>query len=145
MWLLPTPAVQEERLARRDLPDGVGTLYRLLAREIAEEVAAAGRPVVAVDGWLGVDAAVAAVERVLGTALHDGPRATTAAERSALLRDANAAIVTQYRGFAARPWAPPDALAAVCAFACECGRVDCVAEVDLPVGTVSAPVLAAGH
>ena len=142
MWLLPTPAVQEERLARRDLPDGVGTLYRLLAKEIAEEVAAAGRPVVVVDGRLGVDEAVA---RIFAAALRDGPRATTVAERSALLRDANAAIVAQYRGFAARPWAPRDALAAVCAFACECGRAECVAEVDLPVGAVSAPVLAAGH
>ena len=145
MWLLPTPAVQEERLARRDLPDGVGTLYRLLAREIAEEVATAGRPVVVVDGRLGVDETVAAVERAFGTALRDVPRATTAAERSALLRDANAAIVAQYRRFAARPWAPHDALAAVCAFACECGRTECVAEVDLPVGAVSGPVLAAGH
>jgi hypothetical protein len=33
----------------------------------------------------------------------------------------------------------------VCAFACECGRAGCEAEVDLPVGAVSAPVLAAGH
>ncbi|MDT7581528.1 MAG: hypothetical protein QOK35_2792 [Pseudonocardiales bacterium] len=145
VWLLPTPEVQEERLARRDLPAGVHTLYRLLAQEIAQEVAADGRRVVVVDGRLDVDGTVAAVERVFGAALRDGPRATTGAERRVLLRYANAAIVAQHRTYAARPWAPRDAMSAVRTFACECGRPECVAEVDLPVGAASIPVRAAGH
>lgn len=145
VWLLPTPEVQEERLARRDLPDGVRTLFRLLAREVAQEVAAHGRPVIVVDGRLGVDGTVAAVERAFGPALRDGPHATTDAERRALLRYANAAIVAQHRAFAARPWASAGALAAVRAFACECGRAGCLAEVDLPVRAAAVPVLASGH
>ena len=91
VWLLPTPEVQEERLAGRGLADGVRTLYRLLAREIGEEVAAHGGRVIVVDGRVGVDETVAAVERAFGAALRDGPRATTDAERRALLRYANAA------------------------------------------------------
>jgi hypothetical protein len=137
--------VQEARLARRDLPTGVRTLYRLLAREIAQEVAARGGRVIVVDGHLEVDGTVAAVERAFGSALRDGARATIDAERRALLRYANAAIVAQHRTYAARPWASRDALAAVRTFACECGRAECMAEVDLPVGAASAPVRAPGH
>jgi NAD(P)-dependent dehydrogenase (short-subunit alcohol dehydrogenase family) len=145
VWLLPTSEVQEERLAGRDLADGVRTLYRLLAREIAQEVAARGAHVIVVDGRVGVDGTVAAVERVFGAALRAGPRATTDAERRALLRYANAAIVAQHRAYAARPWATRDALAVVRPFACECGRATCVAEVALSVGAASAPVRAPGH
>jgi hypothetical protein len=146
VWPVPTAGVQRDRLARRGLPPGVLALHRLLAEEIAQEVAAHGRPVVVVDGHLGVDATAAAVERVFGAALRDGPAATTDGERRALLRDASDAVVAQYRAYAARPRAAPGALAAVCAFACECGRAGCTAEVDLPVGAVSRrPLLAPGH
>jgi hypothetical protein len=69
-----------------------------------------------------VDGTVAAVEQAFGAALRDGPRATTDAERRALLRYANAAIVAQHRSYAARSWASRDALSVVRAFACECGR-----------------------
>ena len=123
----------------------MSALYRLLAREIAREVAAQGRRAVVVDGGLDVDDAVRAVEEVFGPALRAGPTATTAAQRRALLRDANDAVVAQHRAYAARPWASGDALLAVRAFACECGRAGCTAEVELPVGAVSRPVLAAGH
>jgi hypothetical protein len=94
-----------------------------------------------------VDGTVAAVERAFGAALRDGPKATTDAERRALLRYANAAIVAQHRSYAARSWASRDALSVVRAFACECGRATCEAEVDLPVGaaSASAPVRAPGH
>jgi hypothetical protein len=145
VWLLPTPEVQRARLAERRLPAGVRTLYLLLAREIAREVAERGGRVVAVDGGGDVAATVRAVEEVFGSALSDGPTATTAAQRRALLWDANAAIVAQHRAYAARPWAPADALLAVRAFACECGRAGCTAEVELPVGTAGRPVLAPGH
>jgi hypothetical protein len=145
VWLLPTAELQRTRLAGRDLNPGMRTLYGLLAREIGQEVAAHGRRSVVVDGRLGVEDTVAAVERVFGPALRDGPTATTAAERRALLRYANNAIVEQHRACAARPWSSGNALAVVRAFACECGRAGCTAEVDLPVGAVRRPVLAAGH
>jgi hypothetical protein len=145
VWLLPTAEVRRARLAGRGLPGGVCTLYELLAHEIAQEVAEHDRPVLVVDGRIGVEETVAAVEQVFDAALRAGPRATTDAERAALLRCANAAIVEQHRGYAARPWSPRDALAAVRAFACECGRAGCTAEVELPVGAASGPVLAAGH
>jgi hypothetical protein len=145
VWLLPTAPVQRERLAGRRIPDRVRVLYALLAEEITREVVAHGRRAVVLDGRLGVDDTVAAVEEVFSDALRAGPTATTDAQRSALLREANRAVVAQHRAYAARPWATGDALAVVRAFACECGRAGCTAEVDLPVGAVSGPVLAAGH
>jgi len=68
------------------------------------------------------------------------------AERRALLREANAAVVAQVRGFHARPWAPGDADSVVQEFVCECSDVPCVATVRVAVGVASsAPVLAPGH
>jgi hypothetical protein len=145
VWLLPTAEVQRAQLARRRLNPGTVTLYQLLADEIAREVAEHGRRVVAVDGRRGVDGTVRAVEEVFGPVLRAGPTATTVAERRALLREANDAIVAQHRGYAARPWASADALAAVRSFACECGCTECAAEVDRPVGAVAHPLLAPGH
>jgi hypothetical protein len=145
VWLLPPAEVQRARLVDRRLNAGTAALYRLLTEEIAREVAEHGRPIVRVDGRLGVEQTVAAVERVFAPALRAGPTATTAAERRALLEYANDAIIAQHRAYAVRPWAPGDALAAIRTFACECGRRDCAAEVDLPVDAVRRPVLAPGH
>jgi hypothetical protein len=143
VWLLPTPFVLRSRLAERDLAAGVRTLYELLAEEIAREVR--GHRTIVVDGRLGVEETVTAVERVFAAALREGPTATTPTERRALLRYANLAIVTQFRTYAARPWASPEALATVRPFACECGASDCTAAVALPVDEYRTPVLAAGH
>ena len=145
VWLLPTADVQRVRLADRGLPAGTRTLYRLLAQEIARDVAEHGSRAVMIDGRLTVDDAVAAVEDVFGAALREGPRAATTAERHALLREGNAAVVAQHRAYAARPWAPANAMTVVRAFACECGREVCAAEVDLPVGAAAGPVFAQGH
>jgi cytidylate kinase len=143
VWLLPTAEVQAARLGSRSLRPGVRTLYALLAREIASEVVAHGRS--AVDADLDPDDVVAAVERAFAPALGAGPTATTDAERRALAQYANDAIIAQHRGFAARPWAPRDALAAVRTFLCACGRAGCTADVPLPVGAVDGAVLAPGH
>jgi hypothetical protein len=146
VWLLPTAEFQRAQLSGRRLNPGTATLYRLLADEIAREVAEHGRQVVVVDGRLGVVGTVRAVEHAFGSTLRAGPTATTADERRALLREANDAIVAQHRAYAARPWASPDALTVVRAFACECGRANCTVEIDLPVDAVGArPVLAVGH
>jgi hypothetical protein len=146
VWLLPTAQVQQAQLARRRVNPGTAALYRLLAEDIEREVAAHGGRVVVVDGRRGVDDTVRAVEQVFAAALRAGPTATTVAQRRALLREGNAAVVAQYRAYAARPWASPDALASVQAFACECGRPGCTADVDLPVGAAALrPVLAPGH
>jgi hypothetical protein len=145
VWLLPTPEVQRARLAGQRLSTGVRTLYELLAHEIAREVGEQGRRAVAVDGSLDVAGTVRAVEEVFGSALREGPRAITVAERRELLREANGAIVAQHRAYAARPWATGDALATVRAFVCECGRCACTAEVELPVSRASRPLYAPGH
>ena len=68
------------------------------------------------------------------------------AERRALLREANAAVVAQVRGFYARPWALGDADSVIQQFVCECGEVSCDTDVRAPVGVAAAaPVFAPGH
>jgi hypothetical protein len=79
-------------------------------------------------------------------ALTAGPKAETATERRALLREINEAIVAQVRAYHARPWAQGDPDAVVRAFVCECGDPRCEADLELPVGVVAdSSALAAGH
>jgi hypothetical protein len=92
------------------------------------------------------------VEAAFSTALAEGPVPETAAERRALLRYGNRALVSQHEQFFARPWAPPAPPDAARHFACECGDTRCTEDVELPVARFprppepqSAPVLAAGH
>jgi hypothetical protein len=74
------------------------------------------------------------------------PLASSREERRALLREANLALVTQVRGYYARPWAVGDAEDVTRSFVCECGATDCVDDLERPVGFAAAgPVLAAGH
>lgn len=79
----------------------------------------------------------------------------TAAERRALPRYADAAVVRQYAGYFARPWTTGDMMTARHAFACECGHDGCEADVELllaafPAGAgapdpAASAVLAPGH
>jgi hypothetical protein len=99
-----------------------------------------------VDESRGVDEMLAAVEDRFAEALAEGPCAETIAERRALLREANEAVVAQLRGYFARPWADGDADAAVREFLCECGDPACDATVEVAVGAASrGPVVAHGH
>ncbi|WP_327679085.1 AAA family ATPase [Streptomyces sp. NBC_00467] len=146
VWLLPTPAVQEARLAERGLERGQRELYRFLVREIAEEVEAYGGATVVVDGSGSVEDTLAEVGKHLAAALAEGPVARTAAGRGELLRYANRAVVSQYLAFFARPWAQGDPRTTVLAFACECGADGCEENVRLAVAAFPrSPVLAPGH
>jgi hypothetical protein len=79
-------------------------------------------------------------------ALAEGPHTDSPAERRALLREANAAIASQVRGYYARPWAEGDADSVLRTFVCECGDVGCEASVELALGDLSSEaVLAPGH
>lgn len=126
VWLVPSPRPSD-----------------VLAAEIEREVEKHAVPTLAVDRTRGIDAAVAAVEEHFALALAEGPRTKTPAERTALLRKANEAIVSQVRGYHARPWAEGEAESVLREFVCECGAPECDASVELPVGAVaSAPALA---
>lgn len=132
VWLLPTEEVQARRLALRGQPTEVIAWNRLLTKEILTEVAGSSVRTMIVDGQP-VEEVVAEVERLFGEVLDDGPRAGTAAERGALVRYANEAIVSQHLAYFARPWSTGDPRTTIRAFACECGQPDCVAEVDLAI------------
>jgi hypothetical protein len=98
----------------------------------------------------GAEATVAAVEELFAGALAEGPRAETAAERRALLREANEAVVAQCLAYLARPWTSGDAESMVRRFVCECDDVECDVPVELAVAAfqrtaAARPVVAAGH
>lgn len=144
VWLLASRATRVARLAGRGLGDGQLALYLELAEVVAAEVRAAGAPVITVDDR-DVAATVAAVEELFAQPLSAGPKAEGPRERRALLREANAAIVEQCRGFGSRPWANVELSRIKRGFGCECGDPGCLAEVELAVSDYAPPVLAAGH
>jgi hypothetical protein len=142
VWLLPTAEVQQARLERRNQPAAVHAWNRLLTREILNEVVGSGAYTVLADGRP-VEQIVAEVEALFEEALAAGPTATSVHERRVLLRWANQAIVSQHLAGLARPWSTGDARGTVRSFACECGRADCGAQVDLPVaGFPDTPIIA---
>jgi hypothetical protein len=146
VWLLPTDDFQRALLGARSTPAGPTALYLLLQERIAREASEHGVPTLILDGSLNLEGTVAAVEELFAAALTEGPRAETRAERRALLREANEAIVAQVRGYYARPWAEGDAESVVREFLCECGSTGCYASVNVPVAAVMAgAVLAVGH
>jgi hypothetical protein len=146
VWLIPTPEFHRARLERSELARGPRELYLLLAREIEREVKEHAAPSLTVDGSRGIDEMVAALEERFADALAAGPSAEALTDRRAMLREANAAIVAQVRGYYARPWARGDADSVLRTFVCECGDTNCASTVDLAVGAFAAgPVLAASH
>jgi hypothetical protein len=143
VWLMPTPEFQRARLAAQGRIGGRARLDELLRDVIEAEAREHGVPMLRVDDATTV---AAAVEEHFASALAAGPRARTRAERRALLREANDAIVGQVRGYYARPWADGDPEAVVRSFACECGDPECTADLQLTIGAVAAgPALAPGH
>jgi hypothetical protein len=149
VWLLPTPAFRRSGIEERG-PQPADALYGLVGEEIKREARAQAVPILVVDGSRGIEAMVAAVEGLFASALAEGPRAETAAERRALLREANEAVVFQCLAYLARPWAGGDAETMVRRFVCECDDPECDLEVDLAVAPFQraaavGPVVAAGH
>ena len=146
LWLIPTAAFQRARLEERGLSAGAQAFFLLLAETIEREAREHDVPTVTVDGERGIDAVVEAVERHLAEALADGPSAATLAERRALLREANEAVVAQVRGYFARPWAEGDAKEVVRTFLCECGDRHCASSVEATVAiAAAAPVVTPAH
>jgi hypothetical protein len=146
VWLVPTADVLRRRLDVRNLPPGPYRLYLLLAATIEREAREHDAPTLTVDGSLGIDETVSAVEERFAAALAAGPRAESLHERRALIREANAAHAAQVRAGYARRWANGDAESVVRTFVCECGDPACDVDVELAVGDFPAgPVLADGH
>jgi hypothetical protein len=138
VWLLPTREFQAGNLAAAGKTSGHATLYRELREVIAREARRHGVPVIEVDGSMSIPATVAAVDAMFAAAVQAGPIARTLAERRALLREMNDAIVDQVRGYFGRPWAAGDPDSVRRTFVCECGDPTCDAEVELTVGDAAA-------
>lgn len=149
IWLLPSAEVQRHRLEERGLSANVADLYQALVREIEDEVKEHDGQRLIVDGTRSVAETVAAAEEIFASPLAEGPTATTAAERQAMVRFSNRATVTQYQTGFARPWATGDVRTAIRPFSCECGRTDCDEQIEIAVGDFpsgeSPAFLAPGH
>lgn len=146
VWLLPTAAFQDARLADAGTTPGHTTLHRLVRDTIDQQVRQRDLPVVTVDGSAGLPEVADQVEEHLHAQLVAGPHAASAAERAALLREINQAVVDQIRAGRSRPWADGHADEAFAWFVCECADHGCVAEVETTVGLADrAPLLAPGH
>lgn len=140
VWFLPT----FERHRAFHEAQGLGHLveYRwLIVEEVERQAAEVGVTVLRVDG-MGINEALASVEGLFADAIEEGPRAETIGERQALLRYANAALVTQARGYLARPWATGDEASFMRKFLCECEDPECTEVVALPVAGYAAGVSA---
>jgi hypothetical protein len=144
LWLRPSPEFQARALAAKG--SARDRLTVLLTDTIAAEWA--GLRVLdvglGVDGSMpGVDSVIGDAERLLGPALSAGPRARYRGERRALLREANMAVVAQVRAGSRRPWATVDPETVRRRFVCECGDLDCEADLDRAVAEAAAgPLLA---
>lgn len=146
VWLLPTAAGQDRLLSARGTAGGRALLDRSLRNVIAEEAGLHGAPSLRVDDHGDVAALALAIEAIFADALEEGPLAATVEERRMLLREANLDVVSQVRGFFARPWAAGHGEDVVRTFGCECGRRGCIADVERRVRDVAAQTaLASGH
>jgi shikimate kinase len=129
IWLMPSQEEQRRRLAERH-PSGVPEAYVRSWEVVRRQLDGSGVAELAVDG-LSVDETLAEVERFFAPQLAAGPLAETLEERRELSRYANQAIITQCLSPSTKPLnpAPPDQI--VRDFECECGQLDCVAQVTL--------------
>ncbi len=119
--------------------------YRwLVAQEIERQAAELGVNVLPVDDTLSSDEALAAVEELFADALAEGPRAETLEDRQGLLRWANEEVVTQVRGYLARPWTTGDEATFVREFLCECEDPQCTEVIELAVADYTPGVSAHG-
>lgn len=161
VWLLPTAEFQRARLEERGAPAGVSDPARarenriqrelLMTAEIRRQTGERGLRTLVVDGSRTIEETTAAVETLFADPLAEGPRAETVAERSELLRDANATIAAQLRTHFERIPEAGDPQDATYPFACECGDTNCEASVNLPVSDYPGEargrqrILAPGH
>jgi hypothetical protein len=148
VWLIPTADLQRARLGEGGRSPA--ELFVLLAETIEQEAREHGAPIVDADGSRDVEEMVAAVEGMFAAALAEGPCATSASERLALLRYANDAVVSQCLAYLARPWTTGDAESFVRTFVCECDDPECDAPVELSIAAFeraaeAGPVIAGDH
>lgn len=154
VWLLPRFELLRERLEAHGLRGDVSDPHR--ARENAVRRAlldtaeierqARSLAIVELGGSQAIEETVALVKEVFAEALAAGPLAEIVAERRALLRDANEAVVSQMLAYFARPWVEGDVESAVRPFLCECADPDCDPTVERPVTALpDEPLLAPGH
>lgn len=146
LWLLPSDELYDRRLAAMDVNPAQAAYLRHQREVIESDARAAGVTVLEVDATLDADATLAAAEDIFGPFIARGPRAADAHERRRLLREINLDLVSQVRGYFARPWAQGDGESTPRPFVCECGDPTCVLEVSTSVAAAaSAPVLADEH
>jgi hypothetical protein len=132
VWLIPTLEVHRSFHESHRMAHLVEYRWHVI-QEIGRQADAYGVNVVRVDGSLGPDDVLAAVEGLFAEAIAEGPCAETPEGRRALVRWANDEAVRQARAYLARPWSYGDEATFGRPFRCECDDPECEEVVPLPI------------
>lgn len=138
VWLVPSRAAQAARLGQRH-PDGAPEAYLRSWDPIVEQLAGADVWTLTVDD-LTVAETITEVEHLFADRLAEGPTAKDPAQRRALIRYANQALVRQYTSPSSKPKVPGDPTKTSRVFDCECAAPTCSALVTLSISDAAAAV-----
>jgi hypothetical protein len=153
VWLMPSYECLRARLEERHRPNGAPGAYLAMARWVISQVTDKAPPstILQVDDW-SIEKTVARMEHLFRDWLSAVPRAVTVEERRQLARYANRVVVEQHLAYLARPWTTGDPSTIVRSFDCECGLLNCQAQVELaiadfpdPPDAGAPPVLSPSH
>lgn len=151
LWFVARPTTRARRARQRGWGAAGGAVDLMHERALLAELERASAVMIDTTDDSDPLETLVRVERLASDWLNSRPAARTREERQLLIRDGNAAIVSQYRSGRGRSGnAAADPLRRT--YDCECGRVDCAALVDRELDSVpepftadAAPILAPGH
>lgn len=151
VWLTARTAIRARRNQQRGWGAAGGAVDLIKERQLMAELNESAAPVIDTGDHTGVGETIAQIETLAASWFATRPAARNRRERQTLIREGNAAIVTQYRGGMARSGnTQGDGL--VRSYDCECGEPWCTALVERTLGSLpdpfapnAEPILAPGH
>ena len=151
IWLTAEPTTRAGRTRQRGWGAGGGEVDMIKERELMAELEHTDAARIDTTGQTDPAETLAKIETIAADWLGNRPTARSRRERQSLIREGNAAIVSQYRGGMIRAGNTAGA-GLVRAYDCECGQTDCTAMVERTLGSLpepftpsAPPILALGH
>jgi hypothetical protein len=151
IWLSAEPAVRADRNRQRGWGVAGDETDLIQEQHLMAELDQASATVIDTSDHTGPGETIARIETIAGAWIATRPATRSRRERQALIREGNAAIVTQYRAGLARS-GNATASSLVRTYDCECGDLHCAALVDISLSSLpepftpsAAPILELGH